>query len=78
MFSSEFCEISKNNFFHRTPLVAPSEGPWKHMRKMKEYRVKLSLNLLALKISNEFHVLCERVEISKSKLISQMWRHRKM
>ena len=22
MFSSEFCEISKNTFFHRTPLVA--------------------------------------------------------
>ena len=24
MFSSEFCEISKNTFFHRTPLVAAS------------------------------------------------------
>ena len=25
MFSCEFCEISKNTFFHRTPLVAASE-----------------------------------------------------
>ena len=25
MFSSEFCEIFKNTFFHRTPLVAASE-----------------------------------------------------
>ena len=24
MFSCEFCEISKNSFFHRTPLVAAS------------------------------------------------------
>ena len=24
LFSCEFCEISKNNFFHRTPLVAAS------------------------------------------------------
>ena len=24
MFSYEFCEISKNTFFHRTPLVAAS------------------------------------------------------
>ena len=24
MFSREFCEISKNTFFHRTPLVAAS------------------------------------------------------
>ena len=24
MFSREFCEISKNNFFYRTPLVAAS------------------------------------------------------
>ena len=24
MFSCEFCEISKNTFFHRTPLVAAS------------------------------------------------------
>ena len=42
------------------------------MRKMKECGIKLSLNLLALRISNEFHVLCERAEISKSELISQM------
>ena len=26
MFSCEFCEISKNTFFYRTPLVAVSEG----------------------------------------------------
>ena len=25
MFSCEFCEIFKNNFFYRTPLVAASE-----------------------------------------------------
>ena len=25
VFSCEFCEISKNNFFYRTPLVAASE-----------------------------------------------------
>ena len=25
VFSCEFCEISKNTFFHRTPLVAASE-----------------------------------------------------
>ena len=25
VFSSEFCENSKNNFFHRTPLVTASE-----------------------------------------------------
>ena len=25
VFSSEFCEISKNTFFHRTPLVAASD-----------------------------------------------------
>ena len=25
MFSSEFCEISKNIFFYRTPLVAASD-----------------------------------------------------
>ena len=24
MFSCEFCEISKNTFFHRTPLLAAS------------------------------------------------------
>ena len=24
VFSREFCEMSKNNFFHRTPLVAGS------------------------------------------------------
>ena len=27
MFSYEFCEISKNTFFHRTPLVAASVFP---------------------------------------------------
>ena len=27
VFSCEFCEISKNTFFHRTPLVAASECP---------------------------------------------------
>ena len=26
MFSCEFCEISKNTFFHKTPLVATSEA----------------------------------------------------
>ena len=25
VFSCEFCKISKNTFFHRTPLVAASE-----------------------------------------------------
>ena len=25
VFSCEFCEISKNTFFHKTPLVAASE-----------------------------------------------------
>ena len=25
VFSCEFCEISKNSFFHRTPVVAASE-----------------------------------------------------
>ena len=25
VFSCEFCEISKNTYFHRTPLVAASE-----------------------------------------------------
>ena len=25
VFSYDFCEISKNTFFHRTPLVAASE-----------------------------------------------------
>ena len=29
MFSYEFCEISKNTFFYRTPVVAASElGEW--------------------------------------------------
>ena len=27
VFSCEFCEISKNTFFHRTPLVAASKVP---------------------------------------------------
>ena len=27
VFSCEFCEISKNTFFHRTPLMAASEVP---------------------------------------------------
>ena len=26
VFSCEFCEISKNTFFHRTPLVAASDN----------------------------------------------------
>ena len=26
VFSSEFCEISKNTFLHRTPMVAVSEN----------------------------------------------------
>ena len=26
VFSCEFCEISQNTFFHRTPLVATSES----------------------------------------------------
>ena len=26
VFSCEFCEISKNTFFYRTPLVAASEN----------------------------------------------------
>ena len=26
VFSCEFCEISKNNFFYRTPLLAASDG----------------------------------------------------
>ena len=25
VFSREFCEVFKNTFFHRAPLVAPSE-----------------------------------------------------
>ena len=29
MFSCEFCEISKNTFFYRTPLVAASEQNYK-------------------------------------------------
>ena len=28
VFSYEFCEISKNTFFYRTPQVAASEGPF--------------------------------------------------
>ena len=27
MFSCEFCEVSKNTFYYRTPLVAASETP---------------------------------------------------
>ena len=29
VFSCEFCEISKNTFSYRTPLVAASENPYR-------------------------------------------------
>ena len=38
VFSRKFCEISKNTFFHRTPLVAASE------RENEEDKTKLELH----------------------------------
>ena len=46
MFSSEFCEIFKNTFFHRTSLVAASEFDcfW-FLRKYKKWvQANLLLN----------------------------------
>ena len=40
MFSCGFCEISKNIFFHRTPLVAASALIKKCERKEKESQRK--------------------------------------
>ena len=37
MFSCKFCEISKNTFFHRTPLVAASVLP-KYFKNLKDYK----------------------------------------
>ena len=41
VFTSEFCEISKNTFLHRTPLVAASEIKSKtvNLELAKEKRV---------------------------------------
>ena len=52
VFSSEFCEISKNSFFHRTPLVAAFDFKWRrhyalYIDKLYTYKkVKVFLNLL--------------------------------
>ena len=44
VFSCEFCEISKNNFFHRTPLVAVSD-----LFKLKNsYKKVVSLGILMI------------------------------
>ena len=37
VFSCKFCEISKNTFFHRTPLVAASVLP-KYFKNLKDYK----------------------------------------
>ena len=48
-----FCEISKNNFFHRTPLVAVSECLYMDLLKNKltsrQSNRKLKLSQSALK-----------------------------
>ena len=36
MFSCKFCEIFKNTFFYRTPVVAASESEREDLVKMKK------------------------------------------
>ena len=38
VFSCEFCEISKNNFFHRTPLAAPSDDISSRLLRLSIYQ----------------------------------------
>ena len=35
VFSCDFCEISKNTFFHRTPLVAASKATTMEVKRLK-------------------------------------------
>ena len=39
LFSCEFCEISKNNFFHRKPLVAAFA--FLRLTEVRTYQIKL-------------------------------------
>ena len=50
MFSCEFCEISWNTFFHRTPLVAASEKS-KVQKELSETEKHLRQSLQKLKKS---------------------------
>ena len=59
MFFCEFCEISKNTFLHRTPLVAASVD--KESTKLREFRGNVTWVawvkfLRALRGSNIFYV----------------------
>ena len=51
VFSCEFCEISKNTFFYRTPPVAASAGNsfhcWVLFLKKDAVILKLSLKMIA-------------------------------
>ena len=40
VFSCEFCEISKNTFFYRTPLVAASENEIPALNSLKSFEFK--------------------------------------
>ena len=57
MFSCEFCEISKNTFFHRTPPVAASELVKKYCFKL--FRI-LQIEYIIYKKHKKMH--CKRFE----------------
>ena len=58
VFSSEFCEISKNTFFHRTPLAAASD------------RLSKSHSILTIGIHMEY-MLIQNIISSYQKLLEK-------
>ena len=49
MFSCEFCEISKNNYFYRTPLVAASDAvnnAWSSTEETLDFAGKINPDVI--------------------------------
>ena len=60
VFSCEFCEISKNTFLHRTPLVTASETSKRSLaviffsNKRKEFTFKISKTITSGRVANNW------------------------
>ena len=61
VFSSEYSEIFKDNFFHRTPMVAASEISCHY----KNYPVKILLRILVKEVKNGITIFNQKYIILK-------------
>ena len=63
VFSCEFFEISKNNFFNRTPLVAASRLRWKYWNHLPGYTVN-NLKVLVRYNAPKLYIISNPVNFS--------------